>query len=187
MAASKKSRLNKPQYQQEWRKQYPTKVKVVCGGTKESGKEPYHKQYYIQHRDEICAKVKAYRELNSEIIKKRRKQRNKEKWAKDPVNKVNFLISKAKSRAKKKSLDFSITIEDIYIPTHCPLLEIEICYCNDGLKENSPSLDRIDPTMGYVPGNVWVVSHRANTMKSDATAEQVFMLAKNLKRRLAAK
>jgi hypothetical protein len=89
-----------------------------------------------------------------------------------PENKVAFLVCLAKGRAKKGAADFSISPNHVQIPTHCALREAEICYCNDGLKDNSPSLDRIDPTKGYVPGNVWVISHRANRIKNNATFEE---------------
>jgi hypothetical protein len=41
---------------------------------------------------------------------------------------------------------------------------------------NSPSLDRIDNTKGYVPGNVWVISWRANDLKRNATLEELKLL-----------
>jgi hypothetical protein len=41
---------------------------------------------------------------------------------------------------------------------------------------NSPSLDRIDPTKGYVKGNVWIISSKANTFKSYATHEELKIL-----------
>ena len=33
----------------------------------------------------------------------------------------------------------------------------------------SPTIDKINPKMGYTKGNVMVVSHLANSMKRDAT------------------
>ena len=44
----------------------------------------------------------------------------------------------------------------------------------------SPSLDRIDSTKGYVPGNVWVISNKANRMKSNAAAEELIIFAKSV-------
>ena len=41
-----------------------------------------------------------------------------------------------------------------------------------------PSIDRIDNTKGYVPGNVIVMSHRANKLKGDATKEETLGAAK---------
>ena len=42
-----------------------------------------------------------------------------------------------------------------------------------GAVPSSPSLDRIIPELGYVPGNVQVISHQANTMKSNATLKEL--------------
>lgn len=44
-----------------------------------------------------------------------------------------------------------------------------------------PSLDKIIPKLGYVKGNVWVVSNKANRIKSNATIEELELLVKNLK------
>ena len=43
----------------------------------------------------------------------------------------------------------------------------------NGNQPNSPSLDRIDPTKGYVKGNVMMMSALANRMKQDATLKQL--------------
>jgi len=39
--------------------------------------------------------------------------------------------------------------------------------------ENSPSLDRIDNSKGYVPGNIAVISMRANMIKNNATLAEL--------------
>ncbi len=49
------------------------------------------------------------------------------------------------------------------------------------LYDDSPSLDKIIPKLGYVKGNVWVVSNKANRIKSNATIEELELLVKNLK------
>ena len=46
----------------------------------------------------------------------------------------------------------------------------------------SPSLDRIDPNKGYVPGNIIVICHRANCIKADATAKEIEDVANWLQR-----
>lgn len=96
-------------------------------------------------------------------------------------NNINsYLCSVAKSRAKKRNILFCLSKEDIIVPTHCPILGIELKTHTDGIgggKDNSFSLDRIDPSKGYIPGNVWVISRLANNMKSTATPEQLKMFA----------
>jgi hypothetical protein len=53
-----------------------------------------------------------------------------------------------------------------------------------GILPDSPSLDRVIPELGYVQGNVIWVSHRANSIKQNATAEEILAVGqfyKNLK------
>lgn len=87
----------------------------------------------------------------------------------------------AKTRAKKKGLPFDITIDDVVIPEVCPLLEIPLVKGTVGFNGNSPSLDRVVPDLGYVKGNVWVISMRANSIKRDASLEELTLLSRNLK------
>ena len=71
-----------------------------------------------------------------------------------------------------------LEVEDIVIPLRCPILDIEIIRNKkEDLKDNSPSLDRIDNAKGYVKGNIMVVSNKANTMKSNASPEQLIKFA----------
>lgn len=46
-----------------------------------------------------------------------------------------------------------------------------------GPQPDSPSIDRIIPALGYVKGNVIVVSQRANTIKNNATPEELRRVA----------
>lgn len=85
----------------------------------------------------------------------------------------------AKKRAKENGFEFSITPDDIVIPEICPLLQIPIFRNVGVLGGNSPSLDRIDSSRGYISGNVWVISHRANAIKNNSTIKEMKMLLKN--------
>ena len=75
---------------------------------------------------------------------------------------------------KHSKHEFTVEFEDINWVTHCPILGIELDYFGiSGKKEeNSVSFDRIDSNKGYVPGNVQIVSWRANRIKNDGTAEE---------------
>jgi len=84
----------------------------------------------------------------------------------------------AQERALKKGMEFSITLKDIQIPTICPLLNKKLII---GDREYTPSLDRIDSSKGYTPDNIWVISHRANQIKNDATLEELEKITSNLK------
>ena len=95
-----------------------------------------------------------------------------------------YMLSDAKKRANKKDIEFSITLDDIYIPDICPLREVvlDIHTSKSGGSDDSPSLDRKDSTKGYTPDNVWVVSRKANTIKSDATWQELLQVAGNLRK-----
>jgi hypothetical protein len=47
-----------------------------------------------------------------------------------------------------------------------------------GFNTFSPSLDRIDPSRGYIPGNVQVISNRANLLKRDGTLREIVLLGR---------
>jgi len=82
------------------------------------------------------------------------------------------LLRRAKYRAKKKELEFSLRLEDIIVPEYCPVLGIKLQLLENEMN-SSPSLDRIDNTKGYTKDNILVISYRANTLKRDATKEEL--------------
>lgn len=85
----------------------------------------------------------------------------------------------AKDRAKAKCLPFDITPDDIVVPEFCPVLPTIRLVSRYGKKldDSSPTLDRIIPELGYVRGNILVVSHLANRIKTNATPEQIQAVA----------
>jgi hypothetical protein len=98
------------------------------------------------------------------------------------------LYIQAKSRAKKFGVPFAITMDDIDWVTHCPIFGVRLNYRkNEGtlkgwkIRSASATLDRRDNTLGYVPGNVFVISHRANRMKSDFNTEEVMAVVQYMK------
>jgi hypothetical protein len=96
---------------------------------------------------------------------------------------MHMLID-ARYRAKRDGLPFSITEADIDWVTHCPVLSIELVYVRGeghGRRHDAATLDRRVNDLGYVPGNVFVISHQANRMKSDATVEELCALAEYAK------
>jgi hypothetical protein len=91
------------------------------------------------------------------------------------------MCDRSKSRAKRRGFEHSITIHDIHIPEFCPLLGIPLFPGTNGkVGPNSPTLDRIDSSKGYTPDNVWVISYKANTIKSNATPEELLTIATRL-------
>jgi hypothetical protein len=116
----------------------------------------YSQKYYNKNKDKFKNKLIRWREKNHE----------------------KAILFRAKQRAKQKDFEFNLDSSDIVIPLRCPILDIEIIRNkNTSTKVNSPSLDRIDNTKGYIKGNIMVVSNKANTMKNNATPEELIKFA----------
>lgn len=89
------------------------------------------------------------------------------------------MLSRARARAKKHGVPFNITVSDISIPEFCPVLGIPLkCVAGRGGGDSSPSLDRIIPSLGYVAGNVVVISSRANRLKNDGSLAELLAVCK---------
>ena len=134
----------------------------------------YRKQYYLENREAMLAQKKQYRLENRESVLAQKKQYRLE-------NPEKIMLRSAKKRSKKAGLAFDIKLEDVEIPTRCPLLGIPLIV---GGGHNSPSLDRIDSAGGYTRDNIWVISNRANRIKSDATLAELKQIVAALEKKL---
>ena len=90
----------------------------------------------------------------------------KEHYRKHPAAE---LLRRAKRRAIRKGLAFSLTLADIFpLPKFCPVFGTRFSIGGP----RAYSLDRINNSRGYVPGNVIVISYLANRLKNNGTADQ---------------
>ena len=90
-----------------------------------------------------------------------------------------ILFRSCRGRAKGAGIEFDLEISDITIPDKCPVLGIPLKF-NLGNKianDNSPTIDRIDNTKGYLWDNIIVISWRANRIKNNSTVNELRMLA----------
>lgn len=156
----------------------------------------YSKEYYRAHREELKARRQAKEASNPEMALEAQERKKAYRAAHTDryreyqrhsrrSNPERTLYNYAKRRAKVNGIEFSITLEDIVIPEVCPYLGIPIQFNESGTaatRSHSPSLDRIDPNLGYIVGNVVVVSHRGNLLKNDATIEELEMIVHALRR-----
>lgn len=150
-----------------------------------------HAEYYKKHKEEIRKNANINKELYNS---NRRKVRNDNiedcrKKAREYYrnNTQSILYHAAKTRAKKNNLAFNIDKDDVTIPEYCPILGVRLTVANGYAHDCSPSLDRIIPSKGYVNGNIIVISHKANSIKNNATVEElkkVYGFYKNLLREM---
>lgn len=109
-------------------------------------------------------------------------QRTREWRARNP----KYMLRKsAERRAKLSGVVFNLSLDDIPdIPEVCPIALIPLHHRNDGKQgpcDNSPSLDRVDPSQGYIKDNIRVISHKGNRWKSDMTLEDLERLVLYMK------
>jgi hypothetical protein len=115
------------------------------------------------------------------MTREKRDEYNANQRRADDLNIARYLIRNARKRAKEKGLDCTIRPADIHVPERCPILDVPLEKNRGQWKNNSFSLDRVDSSMGYVPGNVRVISWWANYLKSNLTLEQVENMVKYMK------
>lgn len=127
----------------------------------------YNQQYYLNNKEKV----------KEQLRQKYQDIKNEEPW--------RLAVRRARNRAREKGLEFDI--DDGYIKSiwreDCPVLGIPLYAANfrSGMKrgqakarpqDNSPTLDRIDSSKGYVKGNIIVMSYRANMIKNCGTLEE---------------
>lgn len=83
------------------------------------------------------------------------------------------MLHHARSRAKKRKIECSLSIDDIIIPEFCPVLGIRLKHNTGKSGDDSPTLDRKKLDVGYTPENVCVISSRANRIKNNASPEEL--------------
>jgi hypothetical protein len=129
-----------------------------------------------------CNKTKALRYYSERCLSSdfKRKHANNE-ISRRNRNKAKALWSFAKRRAKLKGIEFSITPEDIIVPNLCPIFGIELNFGTKIEWESSPSLDRINPNLGYIKDNIKVISWKANRLKTNASVEELEKIIKYMK------
>lgn len=127
---------------------------------------------------------RAERRNNVEGLREREKQTDLNRIITNEDAYKKYMIRSAKRRALLKGIPFDIDYTDIHIPEYCPLLGIKLNkHIGEGgrIFDDSPSLDKIVPELGYIKGNVWVISDRANRIKSNASLEELQLIVNNLK------
>ena len=146
-------------------------------------------RYTLNHQCVECGKTQKREHQRSDAGRAAARRRHQRRYDEEPWLEV---YDRVKSRAKAKGIPFNLTkdyLESIYPEDRmCPVLGIPLIPNVGGINQtrNSPSLDKIRPELGYVMGNVAIMSAKANAMKMDAsTPEELRMVADWLEKTLA--
>jgi hypothetical protein len=103
---------------------------------------------------------------------------------KDFNYRLQMLVNASKQRAVKYNREHTITLEDIKskypIDGKCPIFGIDLQFNSTGFRDNSPSIDRIDSLKGYTLDNIQIISWKANSIKRNASLEELILLVNYL-------
>lgn len=173
---SEKKRKRKPLTEEQKKKKREYERKRYASRTEE------------QKKKKLEGQRKWYASLTEEQKKKNRERRRKWVASLDldqcRNKKIVSMYFQAKNRAENKGLPFNITRQDIADvwpkDDYCPALRIplKIRRGNKISTDNSPNLDRVIPILGYVKGNIAVVSKLANSIMSSARPSEVIKVGK---------
>lgn len=128
----------------------------------------------------ICSKKRDKTRRNPETNRRGRVKWIEKTLKKDPSL---FLWFRTKWAASAKGLDFDLDPEDLKIPEFCEVLGLRIVVKmpetggRRGAKDEAASVDRLNSSLGYVKGNVRIISNLANTIKNFGTARQHELVA----------
>ena len=91
------------------------------------------------------------------------------------------MCNRCEERANRKKIPFNLTLDHINAiwpkDNQCPALGVLLERGTKHVKRCSPTIDKLNPALGYVIGNVAIVSHLANAVMQDATPTQVMAVA----------
>ena len=129
-----------------------TNICVVCNAEYALA---YQKRMYLNHGDEF-------------------RSRSRDSRLRNPIA---HLWRDARARAKRKGQEFTITQSDLVMPQTCPCcngkIQMRTGKPKQGPTPHSPSIDRLDSSLGYVPGNVAIICWRCNELKRNATPDEL--------------
>jgi hypothetical protein len=108
--------------------------------------------------------MREYHRINYAEIKKPLRLEN---WA-------EFRIIQIQRRASKNGLPFNIDQSDLSpLPKFCSVFGLELDYTAGRDRRFWASVDRIKPALGYVKGNVRIISMAANAAKFDGDGDLI--------------
>lgn len=158
----------------KWVAANPDRARAYKQAHREAHRDEYReycKAYYAKNAERFRDASRQYREVNLEKVR----LKEKDYYTAHPEI---LLFKGARVRAKRWGLPFNITAADVKacIPKdgRCPITSEPFERGVGKVGPRSMTLDRVEPSRGYVRGNISVISHLANTIKQNCTDPNVF-------------
>lgn len=157
-------------------------LKYICANCGEARSIVSYIANGVERTRSICRPCHSKQSYESR--KKRRSEyllQMRDKAQIDIGHRSYLLWRRAKDRASKRNLKFSISRDQVKNWLQlgfCQVtgLKFDLCFDDDKMNPLAPSLDRIDPKIGYVDGNVQMVCWVYNRAKGDGSADDVLLL-----------
>jgi hypothetical protein len=139
----------------------------------------YEKRRYVRNKEYFADKHARWSAENRQHLNQYIRKRTKRLVRENPVKVV---LQRIKYTSKKRGILFTITESDLAAvwSDTCPVYGVPISI-RTKRTNNSLSVDRIDSKLGYVPGNICIMSWRANRLKFDASLEELEQLVRYLR------
>lgn len=141
--------------------EYDLLICKCCGEEKEAREFSEHKQTKTGYDLSRC------KECKLEMT------RSAKYWDNKPIEKR--IYDRTKGRATRKGIPFDLELSDIILPSVCPVFGVPFIY---GDHMWTYSIDKLKPELGYIKGNIVIISNRANMLKGSATANEIGLLHK---------
>lgn len=98
------------------------------------------------------------------------------------------MLKRTRNRARLLNIPFDVTYDDIEWNVTCPVLGVVLDYTGENTQNhNAASIDKVDPSKGYVKDNVRIISMRANWLKQDATLEELEQIMRYMREHFLSK
>lgn len=125
----------------------------------------------LQHWCKVCM-------MEHQVIRYKKQMADEERMKHENPNEWERIVAlrlwrDARKRSNKLDKEFRIVPEDIKVSRVCPILGVPLFRTANTMSRNSPSLDRVDGSLGYIPGNIRVISWLVNNVKSNLTTDEV--------------
>jgi hypothetical protein len=163
------------------------KVCIICSAKLDSSNTTWYRQKNYIYKCNEC--IKTEKAIQANEARKRDPGLSAERCHRHHVKLKNsapkkYTSQQMRSSAKKRAdalcvpYDLDAKYIESICPDICPIFKIELKFGGGNKGKNSASLDRIKPSLGYVKGNVRVISYLANLMKNEASDEELILFAK---------
>lgn len=136
---------------------------------------------------------------NERMLAKLRKKYAENEWVRDRAKAYagkyrrecfgREITNQARKRANRDGREFSLDanrVQEMWDASHaCAYCGVEMVVGTGRWANESASLDRVDPNAGYTEQNTVIACWRCNSLKRDATPDELEALVKNFRRVMA--